>query len=264
MPTESKPEFSYQISPRLIQPGESVVYEIKYHSPEEATLNESLLTEQEGLTLLEKTHEDIKDEHTIRYRITSYKVGTKNLPPLELQIGSNTYSTESVPIEVSLSTKTENLNEIFKAQNNSHWFWYSTLVLFLIGVAYLIKRFYPLIKKYFQVSTVPQNSYTPFDLSNWVKQELKNIWNLFYKDPTNPQILVYLHLLIRNFGEKVENNPYRAWTNTEMSREAFFKEIIFILNEIDKIKFSLEKQSEEGVKKTLSQSEQWVLKCLNS
>jgi hypothetical protein len=260
----SQTDFDYQLSKSLIQTGE--VFTLTVSFPIEAKINDKLLTESKVFALVDKKENQNKTIKTIEYKLTSLEVGEHSLPPLEIQVGPQSFSTHSkkLTVQTTRDAKDESLRPSLPMESPGIPFLkiFVTLVL-AAGLYSLYKKHKETLRNLFKKENKKETP--PFNLGEWLNHELKKIFAEYQKNP-NLLLADKINHLIKNFLELQKSQPVLSLTTSEI--KTLFKnlEINSLLSTTDYFKYSQDTPKEivEFQNNLFQNTKKELIKCLNS
>lgn len=187
------------------------------------------------------------------YEITSYNVGEVYIPPIEVQIGADSLSTEATPIKVT-TTRPELNDEIHEEFGPIplpfQWQWWLKAIA-IIAVLLLIMYSVLLFKKRKpMVVEDPQYEAPQIEPLIWLKARLQS-YRLQLEEvetaqealsASDPKITIdELSSILKEFFSRVSSNPIQTWTTSEFqahfTKDDKAQRIGKVLSKCDKIKF---------------------------
>ncbi len=213
-----------KISPTEIQPGERVrleiILEAKNSGELEPEIRDDLLLKDGQIQLLDQFFE--RDEDSLRwvYDFTAYDEGEFRIPPLEIRLGADTYSTESTVFQAV--TQRSHEDETLRGDQglvSKPIPWLTLLLVFIVGgVLWYFRNSIRLPK--WRWALKKRKSHVPVfteDELKWLRRELDRIRNELKNHPDRSDKLVdQTTLALREFCKRRFSPTARSWTSTEI------------------------------------------------
>jgi len=187
-------------------------------------VNDSLLFENKSIQLLEKTSERTPCCLEIKYELTSYKIETLTLPPLEIKTKSNSFSTEAKNLVIEGKRPLDD-NEIRESFSDltpplplTRW---AKKCLALLGLSLL---FYLAFKKIKSLKPRRSRNQKPLPVqpkehpNDWLKNQLNLLKKKLTQDPSNPLLVDEWSRIIREYVERSVCVPAMCWTTREIKK----------------------------------------------
>lgn len=219
--------FSFELTKPKIQIGESTL--LKIHVPHHADsqrpiIFDDLLTQNKNLKLLEHQIVKTDSEYEISFELTAHSAKKLSIPPVQIQLGPNTFSTETLALEV-WSSRDENDSEI-RAEFDplqlpipwkklfSYFIWSISGLCVLWIIRRTLSRIpwqqLPLKLKTLKIPNLESNR-------TWLKRQLKRIRSE-RQQQANPLILVDdLSYVLKKFLGRQSHTPALSWTAEELA-----------------------------------------------
>ncbi len=247
----------YRLLKPVIEPGERTTLEIelplnlleKAGWNEESgppSLNDDLLTQAKSFQVLDTTYRHASESLIWGYELTAHKTGTIHLPPVEIRVGSQTFSTESLDLKI-VTTRPEGDNKIreeFGAlEMPSRWLywllWLSLLPL-SYGLRTWLEKKLPKWLDRFKPKPVVVAPPPPEDPIEWLKRELNRLKAELSRE-TRETFADDLTDVLREYFARKHGLPVRAWTTREFSRhfgaEPTGSAVVPVFSSCDEVKF---------------------------
>lgn len=219
----------FSISKPSIQVGEPALLTLKLpkSSPSDrAELFDDFLTTHKELKLLEQhaRHQDQFFEWTFEF--TSHKPGNYQIPPLQVKVGPNTYSTTALPLLVTTSREVEDtqirpeqgvLSPPFpwkKVFNITIWLICAIVVLWLLNR--IVRRVSWRAIKQFRIRISLPNLETN---RMWLRKELNKIRQELASGNTSAALVDKIIYTLRLFLLRQTHFPTTAWTSKEITHQ---------------------------------------------
>ncbi len=180
-----------------------------------------------------------------QYELTSYNEGTVNIPPVEIIIGTETYSTEAIKFNVFTTRKIDDfeLRPDFGLVNEDVNLFKLISLLLLIPFTFFIYR---ILKKYHLKKLIkfkPRKS-----IQSWIKDELLKLEREIENNNITLSGFDKLSFLIKKYFSLKTKKDVSAFTTMEFAFE-FYSDIkkrnfLTILAKCDEIKYFSEKPKE--------------------
>jgi hypothetical protein len=244
------------LSSRTIQPGERLVLEIRLpagpfsqaeeENPVLPIVQDDLLSRNKRLQILDRDYRREKDALVWRYELTSYQVGRVFIPPMEVKLGPETFSTEGTAIEVT-STRARGDNalreEFGPVRPPLRWRWLLKWLaaLFLLATSlWLWKRYGAKLK--IQRPARPAVPKAPEERPlDWLKRKLESLRQEIEKG-LEPRPVDTLTAVLHQFYCRAHGVPADAWTTRELvarlGNATKASELGRVLERCDEFKFS--------------------------
>jgi hypothetical protein len=244
----------YTLEPSAIQPGDRVKFTVRLdltHPPVGATtapaIHDDLFGKSERIQILDRQASASSTEAVWTYEFTSYQVGEINLPPVEVQWGSENFSSESQTLKVS-STRPEE-DEAVRSEYGEveapfpwkRWMRFGGLVLLAIlmiaALMYLLRRRQP-------TPEIDDSGMIPAGLDPllWLKEQLTRFREGLQSSPQPEHPVDDLALILREYFARSSSNPVETWTTREFqerfSRDEIARRIGEVFEACDQIKFA--------------------------
>lgn len=218
--------FSFELTKPKIQVGEPTF--LKIHLPHHGTsqrpiIFDELLTQNKTLKILEHQIVKTESEYEISFELTAHSSKKLSIPPIQIQLGPETFSTETLPLEVWSSREASDSEiraEFEPLQLPIQWkklFGYFIWSISGLCFLWLFRR---------TVSRIPWSRLSlkllslkiPNLESNrmWLKKQLKRI-RMERQKRTNPLVVLDdLSFVLKTFLERQTHNPALSWTAEEI------------------------------------------------
>lgn len=272
----------YRLVKPIIQPGERTTLEIELGIEvlesagwnEESgppTVNDDFLTQAKAFQILDTTYRRTKTSLIWGYELTAHTTGTVTLPPVEIRVGSQTFSTEATELRIA-TTRAEadsQIREEFGALDPPSHLWYWLLWLSLLPAAYGLRLWLePRVRKWLarfkpkpvQIAPPPEE-----DPIEWLKRELLRL-KVELHQGAGESFADELTAVLREYFARKHNAPVRAWTTKEFSRkfaaEPTATALVPVFASCDEVKFTGRKANLTGRFSTaLIETERVLLAC---
>jgi hypothetical protein len=265
----------FSVTPDVIQMGERAIFEVRILADANSSpatppeIHDDFLTQNKTIQILNKEFKtNGPGEYVWRYEITSYRVGTLSIPPVEIQYGPNSLSTERSNLEVttSRSQTDETLREEFGKINApidwrkwAQWIFFSSLagILFAAALAFIPK---PNFRKARPAFTAPAEKRE--DNSQWLRRQLNGLKIKLNETEVTDGVVDELTLILREYFEREGGIPGRMWTTREFGRyfakNATTAALVPIFERCDRFKFGRERlrSAKENALLSLQEAEQ--------
>jgi len=271
-------EFKYSLEPRRIEPGQRATLQLTLDATGlplsdsiQPTVKEDLILAMKDVKVLER--DAFRDENKYRWRfeITGYKLGKFRIPPVEVQAGPESYSTEATEVEVvsqrpdSDSQVREEFGEVrvpLSWKKISNWALGIALIALIAGLTYYLLRQAKLKppKKNPQVSKESEE-----DVLNWLKERLQALRNRLASGESRPRVMDDLTGTLREYYQRSTDNPVKAWTTREfherLTKDERAEGIFQILEQCDRAKYEGDPQQAQSafVDEAIDDSERIIL-----
>lgn len=255
----------YTIDPPTIEPGTHALLTVRLpktgriqkllaEKSLEAFIQDDFLMKKKEIQVLNKGFHDEKEAFVWTYEFTAYKVGKLNLPPVEVQFGPFSFSTESKSIEISTSRQKgdEELRSAFGAVRPPFpWrIWIKWILIAILGggASAALFAFFPKRKSKL-VSLAPQPIIAPVEEEplTWLKRRLEELRGQLQGAEERPEFVDELTGIVRQYFERSTSNPARSWTTQEFQARFNQDEKAVALGKIfercDQFKFQLNSKS---------------------
>lgn len=247
------PLFRYSMNPSSIEAGERATLEFRLPKQEGSAftpkVNDSLFVQATPFILLHTEAKEEKGDYVWNYDLTSYKTGEFTLPPIQVQYGPNTYSTERTPLTVTSTRppEDETLREDFpKMWPSPPW---KTILMY--GVALLFFGI-ALPYVYRKIQRIPwrkwkerQNKPKPeprIDPLVWLKRELKRLRSQVEQEDFNAGLVDDLTTVLRKYLYLQYQEPFPNRTTREfkqtLQRYSNLSPLLDPFQKLDHYKFS--------------------------
>lgn len=274
-------DFSYELSPGIIEPGQRAILELRLKRGETertAVIEDTLLTKSPGFKILESDYDDSGEILIWRYQITSYQAGDYRIPPVELKYGPATYSTEARTLSVVSGRSPEDMSlrpAFGKVSLPVRWDRWLPWLFSAIGIvlAYLLFRRYlqPHLSRWLASPglglLLRSHRETPHQ---WLARQLRRIRHNIERSRGKAYWLDDLTDVLREYFSRQYGRPARSWTIREMASEMgsipAVREIVeHVIAKSDELRFSGDPDRENAdiVRALLENSEKALLKCGN-
>lgn len=251
-------DFSYALTPATIQPGERAVLEMRvpillyenFTKEYPAVISDESFSKQNVL----RKDEFTKDAFRVwRYEFTSYRPGDTVVPPIELQIGPHTFSTERTVFQVTTTRTDEDreLREGFGAvplpRPIVRWLSIALLAAGAIGGFWIAGRHLLRTKPPPPVSVVTAPQETDLE---WLRRQFFRLRQKMEHEKDGPFVddLTYI---LKTYFAKHAHVPVESWTTREFRLQNIAQDRtgIFssILDRCDQYKFQMRKKPSPNV-----------------
>lgn len=219
--------FEFELSDPTIQVGQSsfLTVRLPHSSPgTQPVLFEDLLSQHKEIKLLERRTNQTSNQYEWVFELTAHKSGTFQVPPIQVQLGPNTYSTSALPLTVTTS-RTEKDNQIrpeFGSLSNPFpWkklFSFVTWGIVAGLLAWLAHRIskrvqWSLLRNSFRFPKLP----TLETDKMWLKKELRLIrQSLDSSEQLNPEIVDRIVRILRIYLKRQTHLPVTSLTSREI------------------------------------------------
>ncbi len=222
--------FTYRLDPPTIQPGQRATLEVRlplsllgekdWNDDEAETpqLRDDLLVDAKSLLLLGREVKREGDAFVWRYEVSAYLPGKYTVPPVEVRMGPQSFSTEAMSFEVKSTRADQDVDIREEFGPLSHrWRWEVWLLRFavLAGVFFLfrwLKKFLPKRKPHVVPTYVDT---TPAEAPEaWLRRRLHEI--RVRGSGAAAQSLDELTDSVREYFARKARVPARAWTTREL------------------------------------------------
>lgn len=250
-------EFTFTLKPSVIKPGEHVTLEIylpldkvltSLGANEEIapTVNDELLRQSKTLKVLSMDNRREKESLVWRYELTSYDEGKVLVPPVNIQVGPNNFSTQSSPLEVS-GTRAPTDQEVrpeFESLNYPrHWgryIAYAFLATVALGFVAWGRKHIPKIRRPTPTAIKPPPP-RPVDPDAWLREQLTKLKRDIDGNRQEFYGIDQLTVLLRRYFAIRLGKPVDAWTSREfkalLASDSTARELSRIFELCDEIKF---------------------------
>ncbi len=215
-------------------PGERAVVKVRLDAnlfPEDTEelplINDKLLVENQKYQVLDQSLEKEGDFWVWRYEITAYQVGSITLPPVEVRVEGENYSTEAVSIPV-VSTRAEGDQSLHPEFGilGVPFQWKSILKLLgmVIGaalgvllLAYAKSKLKLLVRRFRKPAPVAPVHVAPAeDPKVWLRRELQLLRNQVRAGiPTEDSSVDAFTLIVREYYARKYSLPVKSFTSHE-------------------------------------------------
>lgn len=241
-----------------IQPGERTTLEIELPLPlleaagwkEEngpPAVNDDLITQSKSFQVLDTTYRRTKQSLIWGYDLTSHRTGKTTIPPVEIRVGSQTFSTEALELQIT-TTRAENdnkLREEFGPLDLPSRWWYWLFWMSLLPIAYWVrlwldKRLPKWLARF--KARLPEPTPEPAeDPLVWLRRELARLKAELAHSP-GEGFADDLTAVLREYFTRKHAAPVRAWTTREFTRhfsdEPTAKALVPVFYSCDEVKFT--------------------------
>lgn len=279
-------QFSYQLNPSIIQPGEHTVLELRVPlEPQEdensVQIFDELLMQNKSITLIQKSVEMSKSTLKIKYELTGYKDSETTIPPISIKKIDNTYSSEGQKLKIK-ALRAEDDTELrpgFKEVTPPLplWKWTKTILFFfaLALIGYLVYRKLKTLRpKHFKLRIpMPKARVTPFDYNAWLKAQLQELKSKIERDGAQIHFVDHWTDLVRKYYSHTSPLPTRSFTTRELKSYSqsipAINELIPYFENCDSLKFNGQGNNQSNANATLrdfllsciTATERGILKC---
>lgn len=219
--------FEFELSESTIRVGQSTFLTLRLPHSSPGTppiLFEDLLNQHKEIKLLERRTNQTSTQFEWVFEITAHKPGTFQVPPIQVQLGPNTYSTTALPLTVT-TFRGEKDNQIRPEFGNlSNPFPWKKIFSFVTWgmvaglLGWLLHRIskrvqWSRLKNWFQLPTLPSLETDKM----WLKKELSLIrHSLDSKEDLSPQIVDQIVRTLRIYLKRRTHLPATGWTSREI------------------------------------------------
>lgn len=272
----------YRVVKPTIQPGErtTLEIEIKTQTLEQAgwdeesgppTVNDDFLTQSKAFQVLDTTYRRTKDSLIWGYELTSHRTGVVTLPPVEIRMGSQTFSTEATELRIA-STRPESdslIREEFGPLDPPSRLWYWLMWLSLLpaawGLRIWIERRLALWRARFKPKEIVVEAPPEEDPLEWLKRELIRLKGELHQG-AEEAFADELTAVLREYFARKHKAPVRAWTTKEFSRkfaaEPSATALVPVFDSCDEVKFTGHKTNlADRFNTAMNETERVLLAC---
>ncbi|NBV49727.1 hypothetical protein EBR78_00755 [bacterium] len=218
--------FSFELTKPKIQVGESTF--LKIHLPlngnsQRPIIFDDLLTQNKNLKLLEHQIVKTDSEYEISFELTAHSSKKVSIPPIQIQLGPDTFSTETLALEVWSSrdpNDTEIRAEFEPLQLPIPWKkLFSYFIWSISGLCFfwILRRTFsriPWKRLSLQLHAVKMPNLESNRM--WLKRQLKRIRSE-RQNRANPLVLADdLSFVLKTFLERQTHTPALSWTAQEI------------------------------------------------
>jgi len=224
-------KLEYRIPSKVVRVGEHAVLEVLIPIPpgldvkegevELPTVSDELLSDASDLIILNKQFQRERGSWIWRYELTAYAPGKYTIPPIQVRMGPNTFSTESQTLSIT-SLRREDDNEIRPELDRVTpplpWKkWLGYLALCLTGLC--VGEY---LRKQWQKWSRPKRSLPPPVILSpnhleWLKEQFARFRSELESKHYSPKIIDEITYTIREYLSRKTAYPVVAWTTLEFS-----------------------------------------------
>ncbi len=216
-------------------------------------VHDELLTKAESLRIADQDYTREGNELVWTYHLVPTKLGTVTVPPIEIQIGTQSFSSESVTLTIASTRKDgdEELRPDFGPESFpmrwGPWIKLVLLLLLLVGGGLASYRWW--LHRMVKIPKAEPKLMAPEESPlEWFQKRILEIRRALENSQNGEVTIDELTSAIRQFFEKASRNPVETWTTTEFrtrfSRDELAQQITLVLNRCDAWKFGRESDIE--------------------
>ena len=273
----------YEIAPKSIHPGQRATVKLRlsaslFHEDDDLPLiNDKWLVENAKFQVLEQRLEKEGDDWVWRYDITAYKGGKITIPPVEIKVEGETYSSEAEDISITPLREEKDFEprpEYGVLTPPIAWTRTLLLLSVLVGVCLVTltgffirkhaRRYLARRKK----GPIPEPEYQiQEDPREWLKLALERLKAAIKENQTSPALSHVDHFshILRDFYMRRHGLPVRSYTFQEIETKLSCDDTVSSLKNIfldcDTFKFDPQSQIVENpfTLSAIEKSEQVIL-----
>ncbi len=242
----------------IIQPGERTTLEIEMplatleaagwnDESGPPTVNDDFLTQSKAFQILDTTYRRTNHSLIWGYELTAHSTGAVTLPPVEIRVGSQTFSTEATLLKIA-TTRAEGDTKIrdeFGPLDPPSKLWYWLMWLSLLPLAYYaglwIEKRLPKWLSRFKPKPIAVVAPTEEDPIEWLKRELLRL-KVELSQGATEAFADELTAVLREYFARKHKAPVRAWTTKEFTHrfaaEPTATALVPVFTSCDEIKFT--------------------------
>lgn len=246
------PPFSFHLDKKKIQLGESVFFKIEIPKSQADTkplvLDDSL-QQQKEIKLLERNLRETPESWIFTYELTTHDLSPLRVPPIQIKLGADLFSTESQIISVE-TTRAENDMEIRSefSELNLPFPW-RLVYLALIGILSVTASLWFLSWMFKKIPWRRINNWQAliphFHLPRhrkWLRTRLTEIEEKIKQGSMNDSLVDEVEQALRYFLFQKTALPIRSWTSREIKHSSSHRILsaptLRILSEAETFKYS--------------------------
>jgi len=218
--------FSFNLDKQSIQVGEitSLRLEVPLTKQSERPLVfDELLTQHKKLKVLEQQAQKIERVYQIIFEITAYEPNEYLIPPVQVKLGADTFSTEAIPLSVTTSRQKddveirpefESLEKPFpwrKVYSALMWLLSGSFVFWLMrwAISRVSWRNFLFISRFFKLPSFESRK-------TWLRKEIKRLKTRLALESDTNAILDDTFFVLKKYFEKCFHQPIPSWTSQEL------------------------------------------------
>lgn len=274
--------FQFTLNPSSIQVGEKAVLEIRIPLlsagegalQEVPTVNDELLTKEKKLQTQDRELFTEPGFWVLRYSISSVLPENISIPPVEVRLGSNSYSTERQLLTVE-TTRAENDTELREDLDpippSLPWRlifkWSVILGLILALGRWIPKKVLRWFRRRNRLEPIPIAVHKGEDPLVWLRNRMQELDRKTVEGSSEDHIMDEWAQIFREYFVRKWKIPARAWTTREMARylrhDPLAVSLLPIFRDCDQFRFSRGAKVPviEVVRSWLRQSEERLIQC---
>jgi len=243
--------FSFSLDRSTVQVGEATSLRILVPFSKEAErplVFDELLTRHKKLKVLEQQAQKTPEGHQLVFEITAYEPDEYRIPPIQIKMGPDTFSTEAMPLQVTTTRQKDDIDirpEFEPLKKPFPWRTvYAAAMWFLVGSVLIWWTRWALSKVSWRAlfSTLGNFSLPRYESRKvWLKHEIKRIKNRLASENQENEILDDAFFTLKKFFEKGIKKPVPAWTQKELqarlSETLNRKHLSDICSEIERLQY---------------------------
>ena len=223
----ARADFHFELTPAEIRPGghaELLVTVPKTKPSDELPLQlqDELLSQNKELVVLEKDLQEKSDHYELKYVLTTHKTGVFSVPPIEMRLGPDSYSTQLLALKSS-STRAEGDSEIrpefgdlpFPVPWTRYLGFFLGAVLLFALIRFGVKKIKlpkPAPKK---PAPIPEE-----DPLLWLRRNLDQFFKTLTPEELFPSRKAdELVQIVREYFARATKSPVQAWTLAEFQKK---------------------------------------------
>lgn len=243
--------FSYALDKNHVQVGEAASLRILVPLSKEAErpgVFDELLSQHKKLKILEQQVQRVPEGHQLIFEITAYEPNEYLIPPIQIKIGSDTFSTEALPLTVTTTRQKDDIDirpEFEPLQKPFPWrkvyagaMWFLVTGVFVWWLRWaLTKISMRKVIHFFKGLSLPKYE----SRRAWLKCEIKRLKTRLASDAAPNDVLDDAFFTLKKYFEKSFSKPVPAWTQKELQlrlQETLSKrKLSSICIEIDRLQY---------------------------
>ena len=256
----------YEISPARIRPGEHATLTIKVRAAEKAfvpKIQDDLLLGSKQIHILKKDEKPEGRFQAWQYQMTAYRPGYLLLPPLEIQVGPHSFSTEGISLEV-ISPRAPGDEELRPEYGpiSFPWRWQTwakafMAAVFLLGLLTVLNRWVKRRRKQLPSEQLIPRAPVEDDLV-WLRKRLRLLQERLSKGDSDEALVDELTHTLKEYFARRWKAPVETWTTrefrTHFTQDKVATKLSAVFEDCDEYKFK---------QKTDTDARNLIRRCLN-